>query len=117
MGRLRLDHCLYVGRKIDNCFGLYAFGLFYYGYFNREDDLMAGGPIFPNSAFPVTNGFVFPNFHVGAGANSKQDEGLGVTDATTLTSHRYRLEQASYVSCHWLMLRLVLSVSTQNGPV
>jgi len=39
---------------------------------------MAGGPIFPHSAFPVTAGNVFPNFHIGAGANSKQDEGLGV---------------------------------------
>lgn len=39
---------------------------------------MAGGPILPHSAFPVTSGRVFPNFHVGAGANSKHDEGLGV---------------------------------------
>lgn len=39
---------------------------------------MAGGPIFPNSAYPATAGRVFPNFHVGAGANSKHDEGLGV---------------------------------------
>lgn len=39
---------------------------------------MAGGPIFPHSAYPVTSGNVFPNFHVGAGANSKHDEGLGV---------------------------------------
>ena len=39
---------------------------------------MAGGPIFPHSAYPVTAGNVFPNFHVGAGANSKHDEGLGV---------------------------------------
>lgn len=39
---------------------------------------MAGGPIFPNSAFPVTAGSCFPNFHVGAGSYSKQDEGLGV---------------------------------------
>ncbi len=39
---------------------------------------MAGGPIIPHSAFPVTAGRVFPNFHVGAGANSKHDEGLGV---------------------------------------
>ncbi|MCH8061819.1 MAG: hypothetical protein IH861_04890 [Chloroflexi bacterium] len=39
---------------------------------------MAGGPIFPHSAFPVTADRVFPNFHVGAGANSKHDEGLGV---------------------------------------
>lgn len=38
---------------------------------------MAGGPIFPHSAFPVSSN-VFPNFHVGAGSNSKHDEGLGV---------------------------------------
>lgn len=45
---------------------------------------MATAVIFPHSAFPVDAGLVFPNFHVGDGANSKQDEGLGVTDATTL---------------------------------
>lgn len=39
---------------------------------------MAGGPIFPNSAFPVTAGSCFPNFYVGGGAYSKQDEGMGV---------------------------------------
>lgn len=39
---------------------------------------MAGGPFFPHSAYPVTAPRVFPNFHVGAGANSKHDEGLGV---------------------------------------
>ena len=39
---------------------------------------MAGGPILPHSAYPATSGRVFPNFHVGAGANSKHDEGLGV---------------------------------------
>ena len=38
---------------------------------------MAGGPLFPHSAYPVSSR-VFPNFHVGAGANSKHDEGLGV---------------------------------------
>jgi hypothetical protein len=44
---------------------------------------MAGGPILPLSQFPVSE-HVFPRVHVGAGANSKHDEGLGVTDATTL---------------------------------
>lgn len=39
---------------------------------------MAGGPIYPHSAVPVTAARVFPNTHVGAGANSKHDEGLGV---------------------------------------
>lgn len=38
---------------------------------------MAGGPIFPHSAFPATADRIFQNFHVGAGANSKRDEGLG----------------------------------------
>ena len=37
-----------------------------------------GGPIFPHSAYAATSGRVFPNVHVGAGANSKHDEGLGV---------------------------------------
>lgn len=39
---------------------------------------MAGGPIFPHSAVPATADKVFPNIHVGAGANSKHDQGLGV---------------------------------------
>ena len=47
---------------------------------------MAGGPIFPNSAFPVTAGVLYPTFYVGDGANSKQDEGLGVADATTIVA-------------------------------
>lgn len=47
---------------------------------------MAAGPIPPHSAFPVTSGFVFPNIHVGAGSGSKYDEGLGLIDATTLTT-------------------------------
>jgi hypothetical protein len=39
---------------------------------------MAGGPIAPYSAFPVTAGNCFPNVYVGGGANSKHEEGLGV---------------------------------------
>jgi len=39
---------------------------------------MAGGPIYPYSAFPVTSDRVFANVHIGAGANSKHEEGLGV---------------------------------------
>lgn len=38
---------------------------------------MAGGPIFPHSEYPVSAN-VFRNIHVGAGANSKHDEGMGV---------------------------------------
>lgn len=39
---------------------------------------MAGGPLWPHSAYPVTAGSVFPQFYVGGGANSKWDQGLGV---------------------------------------
>lgn len=39
---------------------------------------MAGGPIFPCSIYPVTADRIFANVHVGAGSNSKHDEGLGV---------------------------------------
>ena len=40
---------------------------------------MAGGPIFPRSVYlGGAAGRLFPNFHVGAGANSKYDEGVGV---------------------------------------
>jgi len=46
---------------------------------------MAGGPIFPHSAYPVSSD-VFPNFHVGAGANSKQEEGLGVAASISADS-------------------------------
>lgn len=42
---------------------------------------MAGGPLFPHSAIPVTAAMVFPNVHVGAGANSKHD------DQAVLVSH------------------------------
>lgn len=36
---------------------------------------MAGGPIFPRSAYPVTSGRVFPNVHA---ATNAHQEGLGV---------------------------------------
>lgn len=39
---------------------------------------MAFGPLFPHSQVPATSGTTFPNVHVGAGANSKRDDGLGV---------------------------------------
>src|SRR5262245_17872049 len=42
---------------------------------------MAGGPILPYSAYPVSPGYTFPNVHVGAGGaggNIKHTEGLGV---------------------------------------
>jgi len=40
---------------------------------------MAGGPIYPSSAYPGTTGNIFPNFYNGAGGNAApHDEGFGV---------------------------------------
>ena len=39
---------------------------------------MSGGPLFPFSSHPATADRVFPNVHVGAGANSKHEHGMGV---------------------------------------
>ncbi len=39
---------------------------------------MAGGPLFPFSAYPVTTDRTFSNVHVGAGSGSKHTVGLGV---------------------------------------
>ena len=50
---------------------------------------MAGGPYLPMSADPIgSSGEVFPNKHVGAGANGSSWEGLGVANATDLTADR-----------------------------
>ena len=50
---------------------------------------MAGGPFLPSSAFPIgTSGEIFPNIHVGDGANASSQEGLGVANATDLTADR-----------------------------
>jgi hypothetical protein len=38
---------------------------------------MAGGPVFPFSALPVTAPRVFPNVHVGA-TNGRREQGMGV---------------------------------------
>ena len=50
----------------------------------------AGGGTAPiiqaSSKVPVTSGMVFPNVHVSAGSGAKYFDGLGVADATTLTS-------------------------------
>ena len=54
---------------------------------------MAGGPIYPRSSYPTTSN-AFPNVHVGAGANSKHDEGLGVVaslGADTIWRLRFKM--------------------------
>lgn len=68
---------------------------------------MAGGPIFPHSSFPTTSD-AFPNFHVGKGANSKHDEGLGV--AASLSSDaiwRLRFQMPTALPSGTAKLRLL----------
>lgn len=55
---------------------------------------MAGGPIFPRSAYPVTAAKVFPYIYIGAGANSKHEEVMGVmasVDADSTWRLRFQL--------------------------
>ena len=77
---------------------------------------MAGGPIFPHSAFPVTAGRVFPNFHVGAGANSKQDEGLGVEASVGADSTwRLRFQMPPSLPTGTGKLRLLALANATSG--
>jgi len=78
---------------------------------------MAGGPIFPNSTYPVTAGNVFPNFHVGAGANSKQDEGLGVAASIAADSTwrlRFQMPPGSLPSGTFQLRCLALANATSG---
>lgn len=55
-----------------------------------------GGPLFPYSAFPTTNN-AFANVHVGAGANSKHEEGMGISAslaADTIWRLRFQMPPA-----------------------
>mgnify|MGYP001608093574 FL=1 len=77
---------------------------------------MSGGPIFPNSAFPVTAGRVFPNFHVGAGANSKHDEGMGVEASVGADSTwRLRFQMPPVLPTGTGKLRLLALANATSG--
>lgn len=77
---------------------------------------MAGGAIFPNSAFPVTAGSVFPNFYVGGGANSKQEEGLGVAASIAADSiWRLRFAIPPTVPTGTMKLRLLGLANATSG--
>lgn len=82
---------------------------------------MAGGPIFAHSAFPVTAGRVFPNFHVGAGSNSKQDEGLGVeasVGADSIWRLRFQMPPTSLPSgTGKLLLRALANATSGDAKV
>jgi hypothetical protein len=82
---------------------------------------MAGGPIFPNSAIPVTANRVFPSVHVGAGATSKHDEGLGVEaslGADAIWRLRFQMPPDSLPSgtCQLRLLALA-NATTGNAKV
>jgi hypothetical protein len=77
---------------------------------------MAGGPIFPHSTYPATSGKVFPNFHVGAGANSKHDEGLGVMASVNADSTwRLRFQMPPSLPTGTGKLRLLALANATSG--
>ena len=81
---------------------------------------MAGGPIFPHSAFPVSANDVFPNIHVGAGANSKHDEGLGLANATEVAADatwRLRFQMPPTLPTGTGKLRILSLAGAETGVV
>jgi hypothetical protein len=81
---------------------------------------MAGGPIFPHSAFPATAGRVFPNFHIGAGSNSKHDEGLGVEASVGADSTwrlRFQMPPTLPSGTGKVMLRAQANATSGNAKV
>ena len=79
---------------------------------------MAGGPIFPHSAYPVTAGRVFPNVHVGGGANSKHDYGLGVeasVGADSIWRLRFQMPPTSLPSGTGKLRLIALANATSNS--
>lgn len=79
---------------------------------------MAGGPIFPSSAFPAdTSGRLFPYFYNGAGGNaSPHDEGLGVKaslDADATWELRYLMPPS--IPTGTLKLRLLALANATSG--
>jgi hypothetical protein len=78
---------------------------------------MAGGPIFPHSVYPVTADKIFQNVHVGAGANSKHDMGMGAMaslDANATWRLRFAMPPALPTGTAKLRL-LALANATANA--
>jgi hypothetical protein len=77
---------------------------------------LSGGPIFPSSTFPVTAANVFPNFHVGAGANSKHEEGLGVAASIAADSTwRLRFQMPPVLPTGTCQLRCLALANATSG--
>ena len=81
---------------------------------------MAGGPIAYHSAYPATSNRVFPNFHVGKGANSKRDEGLGVeasVGADSTWELRFQMPPTLPTGTGKLLLRALADATTGVSKV
>jgi hypothetical protein len=81
---------------------------------------MAGGPLFPNSVYPVTAGSVFPNFHTGTVATqvSSQDEGLGVAASLGVDAiWRLRFQMPPTLPTGTGKLRLICLANATAGIV
>lgn len=77
---------------------------------------MAGGPIAPISAVPITAGNVFPYVYVGGGANSKHEEGLGVAASIAADSTwRLRFPVPPTVPTGTMKLRLLALANATSG--
>lgn len=76
---------------------------------------MAGGPLLPSSAYPVTADRIFPYIYVSAGANSKHEEGLGVQaslGADSIWRLRFQLPQVLPSGTAKLRLRMQANATT-----
>lgn len=74
------------------------------------------GPIYPYSAYPVTTGSVFPYIYVGAGANSKQESGLGVQASVSAdATWRLRYEMPPELPAGTAKLRLRAMANATSG--
>lgn len=80
---------------------------------------MAAGPISPVSAYPVDAGWTFPYFYTGGGANSKQEEGLGVAASVNTASAdvtwRLRFPMPPAIPTGTLKLRLLGLANATSG--
>jgi hypothetical protein len=77
---------------------------------------LAGGPLFPVSAYPKTAGAVFPNVYVGGGANSKEEEGLGVAASLAADAiWRLRFQIPPALPTGTLKLRLLALANATSG--
>jgi hypothetical protein len=79
---------------------------------------MAGGPIYPSSAFPAdSSGRLFPNFYAGGGGNAApRDEGLGVKaslDADATWELRFPMPPS--IPTGTLKLRLLALANATSG--